>query len=84
MDTFEDFVDRVAANYGNPNAVFAQPGEFLDSGMRVKVMPTDRISDTILDGIIVKQPRKRPCVRVRINGRIWFLPVHKHQILMKW
>ena len=79
-----NFLDRLSQMYGNPNAVFLGPGGQIASGTRVKVMPTGSKSETMWDGIVVKLPKKRPCARVKLNGRVWFLPLHKHQVLTQW
>jgi len=81
----KSFAELVGERYGNPCAVFVEPGEKLDSGTKVKVMPPHNTkADTLLDGVIVNKAKKRPAVKVTINKRVWFLPVHKHQVLKEW
>lgn len=81
----EEGLKRLYEMYGNHKARFlhdikrqAYPGR------RVKVMPTDNKSETLWDGVIVRLPKKKPCVRVKVRGRTWFLLVENHQILIDW
>lgn len=79
-----NFGDLVGARYGNPNAVFLAKGDEVEVGTKVKVMPTNNSSDALWDGVIVKHKKKKIAARVKVNGRTWFLPVDRHQVLVKW
>lgn len=80
-------ISRLSVLYGNPHAQFAERGQALAKGQKVKVLPLDRLLDTILDGTVVTtvQARKRrTVVRVRVHGHTQFLALSKGDILVKW
>lgn len=80
-------INRLSVLYGNPRAQFAERGRALTEGQKVKVLPLDRLLDTVLDGTVVTiihARKRRTVVRVRVRGRTQFLAVSKGNILVKW
>ena len=87
--SIQDFIDRVAGSYGNPNAVFLPVGQRLRNGQLIKVfLCRNRITDCELlcDATATGQntAKGEHLVKVKTKYRTWTVKAGNNQILINW
>jgi len=77
-----DFIRRVAANYGNPNAVFLPPDKRLEAGQAVKIFLAVSLADGKATGY--KNKKGEHDIIIKHRGRRKMITARNSQILINW